>query len=119
MKPLNFVSLIFCLVSSHALAVEYDSPYTASVLSGTKPGECQTDNPVLNQSIISAMDSHHYEIAVIYQGQVVSRGALETTQTTFSSPGRYRLPVKYLGMKVVPLENGFTAKIGLWQECSK
>lgn len=110
----KIIMLTLILSSSIAQAMEYDSPYTAASLEGTKPGECIIEPRF---EIVGAIDSHHYEIAAAYEGVIVAHGILETTVSTFSTTGNFDIRIRYKGVKVMKLANGFTAKFGVWQEC--
>ena len=100
---------------------EYDSEYTKQLHAKVAIGTC-LDSSQLDFRVTSAVDKNHYMIEAWYSGHVVvgrtSRGVLETTNTVITQPGRiHKIGMKYLGAKDLPLENGFTAKFGLWREC--
>ncbi len=108
-----------CLVgfAFPVMADGYDSPYTKMVMVNAKPGDCVESGP-LSYQVIKAIDENHYELGAVYDGVVVSHGLLQTSVSKFSRPGRLGgIKVKYLGTKDIPLENGFSASFGIWEEC--
>lgn len=114
MKKLIF--MLTLLVSNVSFAVEYDSEYSKMILENFPEGQCLKAD-VLGMQIVKTIDEGHYITVMLAGNKVVSHGVLETTKTKFLSPGRATIVAKYVGAKDLPLENGFTAKFGMWQEC--
>lgn len=118
-RELGLVALILLTMLTFtgiAAAQDYDSVYTQEALKNSSPGACLPESRFGHQ-IVSAIDEHHYEIVAFYGVTVVSRGLLETTKSSFDGPGRFNIKVRYLGAKMIPMENGFKKKFGLWREC--
>ncbi len=73
-------------------------------------------------SIVKKWDRHHYELV----GEVASddgiefRATLETVKGEFQNAGRPTgMKVKYLGVKKMPTNNGFSVDVDQWKECAQ
>ena len=116
MKIVLAIVIALDILSATSSAAEYDSPYTQLVLENFPEGTCLKSS-VLGLYTTKALGERQYETVSYTGGQVVSRGLLITVKSAFASPGMTNIVVKYKGVKELPLENGFMAKFGVWEEC--
>jgi hypothetical protein len=114
---MKLLLLIFFTLISQIAFSEYDSPWTQTLFEEHfKPGEC-ISSVTAGLVIVKAVDENHYETVAYIGRQIVSRGFLETKRA-FNKPGKVGgMKVRYLGAKDFPMDNGFNAKFGLWQDC--
>lgn len=115
-------ALILSLVSSVAFGapLPWDSEFTHSVYEahlGIPQDACVSANAV-SLYVVKKLDTDLYETVSFVKGKTVARGALKLHGTEIKGTGFVDLHVRYKGSQVAPLDNGFTAKFGLWEECS-
>lgn len=120
---MKFLKLILLFLTLNSYATDLTKSSLWDTMPKQMTGHWCIQGPQLyngmNLQIVRKIDKRHYELAGFLSEENKSiHGILKTKVSEPRRTGMIMLRIKHVGIKEMPLDNGFSTVVDLWEECT-